>query len=77
MLLSHTGRSMLLVMDQGTHLELRLINFDPQTNACTSHLLEVPAFIELSYVYGLSMDDHRGVITLLDTRGYLYAIPYA
>ncbi|KAF9486031.1 hypothetical protein BDN70DRAFT_822871 [Pholiota conissans] len=77
MLLSHSGCNVLLVMERGTHLELRLIVVDPELNKCVQHRLAVPENMELGYVYGLSIDDHRGVITLLDTRGLLYAIPYA
>ncbi|KAF8151190.1 hypothetical protein BJ912DRAFT_1051621 [Pholiota molesta] len=77
MLLSHSGRSVLLVMDLDTHLELRLVAVDPELDRCAVHRLAVPPFIELDHVYGLSIDDHRGVITLLDTRGVLFALPYA
>ena len=77
MLLAHSGRCMLLVVDQGTHVELRLVRIDAAANACSAHHLVVPEFIPLSYVYGLSIDDHLGVVTLLDTRGYMFAIPYA
>lgn len=76
MLLSHSGRSVLLVMDLDTHLELRLVAVDPELDRCAVHRLAVPPFIELDNVYGLSIDDHRGVITLLDTRGVLFALPY-
>lgn len=77
MLLAHSGRCMLLVVDQATHVELRLVRFDAAANACSAHNLVVPEFIPLSCVYGLSIDDHLGVVTLLDTRGYMFAIPYA
>ncbi|KAJ3513973.1 hypothetical protein NLJ89_g2638 [Agrocybe chaxingu] len=78
MLLPHSGRKVLLVINNNENQPiLYLVNFDHDTNTPSLHVINLPSFIDLSLVHGLSLDDHRGVITLLDTRGSLFAIPFA
>ncbi|KAF8963664.1 hypothetical protein BDZ97DRAFT_2013311 [Flammula alnicola] len=77
MLLPESGRKVLLVVNLNTHLSFQLVNYDPEMDKISVHRLELPHFIDISQIYGFSLDDHRGVITLLDTRGVLFAIPYA
>ncbi|KAF8161332.1 hypothetical protein B0H34DRAFT_700475 [Crassisporium funariophilum] len=77
MLLPHSGRKVLLVLNVQGRVYLHLISFDRETCSSTVHLLNIPPFIDISFIYGLSLDDHRGVVSLLDSNGWLYAIPYA
>lgn len=77
MLIPHSGRQVLLVADFNENVVLRLVRYNPETSAASVHELELPSFINLSLVYSLALDDYRGVISLLDGQGNLYAIPYA
>lgn len=77
MLIPHSGRHVLLVAKSNEDVVLRLVRYNPQKSAASVHELELPPSIDLSLIYSLGLDDHRGVISLLDRRGNLYAIPYA
>jgi hypothetical protein len=77
MLIPHSGRQVLLVADFNENVVLRLVRHNLETSAASVHELELPPFIDLSLVYSLALDDYRGVISLLDGRGNLFAIPYA
>ncbi|KAF9012550.1 hypothetical protein BDQ17DRAFT_1387237 [Cyathus striatus] len=77
MLLPHSGRQVLLVVKDDEEIKLLLVRLQTEKKTATVHRLNVPSFIGMDHVYGLSLDDHRGVVTLLDTRGFLFAIPYA
>ncbi|KAF8911527.1 hypothetical protein CPB84DRAFT_1812360 [Gymnopilus junonius] len=77
MLLPHSGRKVLLVVYYESEICLKLIHFDPEEGISFVQQVTLPPFINVEEVYGLSLDDHLGVISLLDTKGVLYAIPYA
>ncbi|KDR75641.1 hypothetical protein GALMADRAFT_156621 [Galerina marginata CBS 339.88] len=77
MALPHSGRKVLIVIQFGSEIRLQLVHFHPHKGDISVQQIELPPFIDIEQVHGLSLDDHRGVITLLDTRGVLYALPYA
>lgn len=77
MLIPHSGRQVLLVAKLNENVVLRLVRYNPETSAASVHELELPSSINLSLVYSLALDDYRGVISLVDGRGNLFAIPYA
>jgi hypothetical protein len=56
---------------------LRLISCDPHKIQATYRDLVLPDFIDLFCVQGLFLDDHLGIVTLIDSNGVLYTIPYA
>ncbi|TFK44936.1 hypothetical protein BDQ12DRAFT_42575 [Crucibulum laeve] len=76
-LLSHSGTIVLLAMKEEERSFLQLVRYDPLISTSSIHRLDIPDTIDLSIVYGLSLDDHLGVVTVVDRRGCLFAIPYA
>ncbi|KAF9529727.1 hypothetical protein CPB83DRAFT_893246 [Crepidotus variabilis] len=62
-------------------LVLRLVHCEPEAENEDERIyyrdLEIPSFINLSKVHGLFLDDHMGVVTMVDTKGVLYALPMA
>lgn len=77
MLLPHSGRMVLMVMNVGGKVGLQLVKCDRQTADVSLHEIDLPPVIDISAVHGLSLDDNRGVISVLDKHGMLYAIPFA
>lgn len=58
-------------------LVIRLISCESDRTRSTYRDLVLPDHIDLSNVHGLFLDDHLGVVSLIDSQGMLYAIPYA
>jgi hypothetical protein len=56
---------------------LRLVSCDHQMTQATYRDLVLPDFINLFNVRGLFLDDHLGVVSMIDPTGVLYTIPYA
>ncbi|KAF7362366.1 F-box domain-containing protein [Mycena venus] len=56
---------------------LVLIRFNPDSNSCTSHELELPVGVGSGPPPSLlAIDDHRGVVWLIEA-GVLFSVPYA
>ncbi|KAJ7017573.1 hypothetical protein C8F04DRAFT_1155424 [Mycena alexandri] len=66
------------LLDPGkTGCDLVLLRFNPDSNSCSSHELEIPTGVGVGPPPNvLAVDDHRGLVWLVD-RGDLLAIPYA
>jgi hypothetical protein len=57
---------------------LQLLSCDPEAaEPITYRDLTLPDFLDVSRTHGLSVDDHLGVVNLIDWDGVLHAIPYA
>ncbi|KAJ7807852.1 hypothetical protein B0H14DRAFT_2871919 [Mycena olivaceomarginata] len=56
---------------------LVLIRFDPHSNSCSSHELELPAGVGSGPPPNvLAVDDHRGIVWLIE-GSFLFSVPYA
>jgi len=77
MLIPHSGRKVMIVMRSMSNINLILVHGDCEPGEEPVNTMVLPDLIDLRDVYGLSLDDHRGVITLLSANGCLFAIPYA
>jgi hypothetical protein len=60
---------------QGTQV-LRLVSCQSHTHV-TFRDLVLPDSIDLFKVHGLFLDDHLGIVSMIDSTGLLYVIPYA
>jgi hypothetical protein len=72
-----SGRNGLIISDveeEGKQI-LRLLSCDTRT--VTYRDLPLPDFLLASRIHGLSIDDHLGVVNVIDSDGVLHAIPYA
>ncbi|TFK23137.1 hypothetical protein FA15DRAFT_705700 [Coprinopsis marcescibilis] len=79
MILSFSSRALATVLDcGGGEYVISLIRFDPShPTKCTSHLLEIPPSINLAmFRHIIDVDDHRGIVALLDMDSNLHEIPY-
>ena len=56
---------------------LHLISCESHKPQATYRELVLPDFIDLFTARGLFLDDHLGVVSLVDSSGVLYTIPYA
>ena len=61
---------------RGTQI-LHLISCERHKPQATYRELVLPDFIDLFTARGLFLDDHLGVVSLVDSSGVLYTIPYA
>ncbi|EAU91260.2 hypothetical protein CC1G_06895 [Coprinopsis cinerea okayama7 len=75
LILAHSGRGAIMLIDVGDKAVLQLATF--HEDGCTTHQLEVPDDLDLWCTYGLTIDDHRGVVAILDNHSCLYELPYA
>jgi hypothetical protein len=81
MLIPPSGRMAAMILDVGGELSpntiLSLVRFNKESKECTTHTLELPDVISMSDVYGLTIDDNCGQISLLDTQGAMHIVSYA
>ncbi|KAJ2918553.1 hypothetical protein MD484_g1831, partial [Candolleomyces efflorescens] len=81
MLIPPSGRMAAMILDVGGELApspiLSLVRFNKESKECTTHTLELPDVISMSDVYGLTIDDNCGQISLLDTHGSMHIVSYA
>jgi len=61
---------------QGTQI-LRLVSYERHKTQVVCRDLVLPDFIDLFRIHGLFLDDHLGVVSMIDPSGVLYTIPYA
>jgi len=84
MLVPHSGLKVLLVVREGrngagptgSRLVLKGVTVDPVKGGVITQTLVLPPFLDLNKISNLLLDDHRGVVTLIDSDGFLYVIPY-
>lgn len=80
---SFSGRKGLIMLDVAEEglaqkLILRLLSCDPEAlRPITYRDLTLPDFLAPSRIQRLSIDDHLGVVSIIDSDGMLHAIPYA
>ncbi|KAF4620752.1 hypothetical protein D9613_000902 [Agrocybe pediades] len=77
MLLPHSGRQALLIVNSHGSINLVLVQGDCGPDEDPIKIIDVPSYIDLRDVFGLSLDDHRGTITLITMSGHLFAMPFA
>ncbi|KAF9012552.1 hypothetical protein BDQ17DRAFT_1405181 [Cyathus striatus] len=75
--LAHGGQDMVLVVTRNKETFLQLVRFYPITKQTTVHDLGLPCPVETKHIEGISLDEHLGVVTLVDRLGSLYAISFA
>ncbi|KAF8893882.1 hypothetical protein BD779DRAFT_1503933 [Infundibulicybe gibba] len=76
-LYTSSGYHVLLMIENRGVLSLQLVRYKPTVPSSSIHSLEIPPSIELDSITGLSVDDHLGVIYLMDSSRLLLRIPYA
>lgn len=69
-----SGRKGLMWLDDDSHV-LCLAGCDGHKT--TIRDLVIPDIVDLANVHDLFLDDHLGVVSLIDKGGVLYTIPYA
>ena len=69
-----SGRKGLIWVDDDTQV-LCLVGCDGHN--ITIRDLVIPDVVDLANLHGLFLDDHLGVVSLIDKGGVLYTIPYA
>ena len=78
MLIPPSGRMAAMILDVGGQSPiLGLIKFNVESKVSTSHTLELPTEVVMSEIYGLTVDDNSGQVSLLDTKGYMHIVSYA
>jgi hypothetical protein len=76
-LYAYSGSQLLLVVELNGILALRLVRYHPITSSSSVHLFELPRDIDLEEIQDISLDDHRGIIFLINTSGLVTILPYA
>ncbi|KAF8150472.1 hypothetical protein K438DRAFT_1865460 [Mycena galopus ATCC 62051] len=73
-----TGHNVVLsLLTLGRNCRFILIRFDPDSNSCSSHELELPPGVGSGPPPNvLALDDHRGIVWFVE-RGCLFCTPYA
>ncbi|KAF6763022.1 hypothetical protein DFP72DRAFT_1060217 [Ephemerocybe angulata] len=54
-----------------------LVRFNVEKRTSTVHMLELPEPVKLTRVVGFSVDDHCGVVSLIDSSGIMFLVSYA
>ncbi|RXW24938.1 hypothetical protein EST38_g894 [Candolleomyces aberdarensis] len=79
MLIPPSGRMAAMILNVGEEHSpvLGLVRFNTESKECTTHTLELPEEIPMSDIYGLTLDDNCGQVSLLDTHGFMHIVSYA
>jgi len=85
MVVPHSGLKILFIVREGrdrpgstgNRLLLKSVMVDPLKDKAMGQTLVLPPFLNLHTISNLLLDDHRGIVTLVDSDGFLYVIPYA
>jgi hypothetical protein len=79
-----TGRCGVFLIDHSTEMDdetpfmsLHLVRLKSNPTAIHIRHLEVPYFVDLKEVTSLEIDEHRGVVFLIVSEVFLFALPYA
>ncbi|TFK44937.1 hypothetical protein BDQ12DRAFT_641983 [Crucibulum laeve] len=75
--LAQSGKQLILIVTLDNETFLQLVRYYPETPATSVHRLDVPPVVDLKHLEGISIDDHLGVITLINPQGAMHTLAYA